>query len=135
MPQMPDFNATVNRYVHARLRDPDLAQDALLAAWERRDGYDLARGPLGPWIVSLGVNLARDRAKRRRVEAAYARRLRTEAHVSIPPNQEDRVFTRELLAQRALAPAVAAAVGACSANGSGTVSRARAAARQFALAG
>lgn len=133
MAKIQDFPEAV-KYVHSRLRDQeDLAQDALLLAWERRAEWDAIRD-LGRWIVTLGVNMARNEARRRQVETRALRRIKSEASFSVPAAQEDALFTRELASRREMWPAVAAAVGATSARGDAVVSRSRAAARQLAMA-
>jgi RNA polymerase sigma-70 factor, ECF subfamily len=43
----------------------DLAQDAFLRAFERRETYDCQR-PFEPWIYRVAVNLARERLRRKR---------------------------------------------------------------------
>jgi DNA-directed RNA polymerase specialized sigma24 family protein len=65
------------RYVHARL-GPDLAEDitaeTFLAAFRRRDHYDLAWADARPWLYGIAIRLI---GKHRRAESRYRRMLRT----------------------------------------------------------
>lgn len=44
----------------------DVVQDTFVRAWERLDDFDPTR-PFEPWIKRIGVNLALDRIRRRKV--------------------------------------------------------------------
>jgi RNA polymerase sigma factor (sigma-70 family) len=65
------------RYVHARL-GPDLAEDitaeTFLAAFRRRDHYDLTWADARPWLYGIAIRLI---GKHRRAEGRYRRMLRT----------------------------------------------------------
>jgi RNA polymerase sigma factor (sigma-70 family) len=65
------------RYAHARL-GPDLAEDitaeTFLAAFRRRDHYDLAWADARPWLYGIAIRLI---GKHRRAEGRYRRMLRT----------------------------------------------------------
>src|ERR1700749_1629496 len=65
------------RYVHARL-GPDLAEDItaekVLAAFRRRDHYDLAWADARPWLYGIAIRLI---GKHRRAEGRYRRMLQT----------------------------------------------------------
>jgi RNA polymerase sigma-70 factor (ECF subfamily) len=67
--------AEILRYVHTRL-GPDLAEDitaeAFLAAFRRRDHYDLAWADARPWLYGIAVRLI---GKHRRAEGRYRRLL------------------------------------------------------------
>ena len=69
--------AEILRYVHTRL-GPDLAEDitaeAFLAAFRRRDHYDLAWADARPWLYGIAVRLI---SKQRRSEARYRRLLQS----------------------------------------------------------
>jgi RNA polymerase sigma factor (sigma-70 family) len=69
-----DRHATeILRYIHRRL-GPDLAEDvaaeAFLTAFRRRDHYDLAWADARPWLYGIAVRLI---GKHRRSEARYRR--------------------------------------------------------------
>src|SRR6201995_6092415 len=63
------------RYAHARL-GPDLAEDitaeTFLAAFRRRDHYDLAWADARPWLYGIAIRLI---GKPRRAEGRYRRVL------------------------------------------------------------
>ena len=70
------------RYTHARL-GPDLAEDVtaetFLAAFRRRDSYDLSRADARPWLYGIAIRLI---GKHYRSESRYRRMLR-----SVPPDR------------------------------------------------
>ena len=72
------FDALVGRHAERVLRvalrvlgDPDeaeeVAQEALLRAWRNAAGFDPARAKFSTWLHRIVLNLAIDRARRRRV--------------------------------------------------------------------
>ena len=65
------------RYAHARL-GPDLAEDitaeTFLAAFRRRDHYDLTWADARPWLYGIAIRLI---GKHRRAEGRYRRMLQT----------------------------------------------------------
>jgi RNA polymerase sigma-70 factor (ECF subfamily) len=67
--------AEILRYAHARL-GPDLAEDitaeTFLAAFRRRDHYDLAWADARPWLYGIAIRLI---GKHRRSETRYRRML------------------------------------------------------------
>lgn len=67
------YAASARRLCRAILWDPeeadDAAQDAFLSAWVKLGQYD-PRRPLGPWLMRIVANAAKDRRRRREVRRA-----------------------------------------------------------------
>jgi RNA polymerase sigma-70 factor, ECF subfamily len=67
---MERYAGPARRLCRAILRDledaDDAAQDAFLSAWVKLGQYD-PRRPLGPWLMRIVANAAKDRRRRREV--------------------------------------------------------------------
>jgi len=93
--------AEILRYAHARL-GPDLAEDitaeAFLAAFRRRDHYDLAWADARPWLYGIAIRLI---GKHRRSEARYRRLLQAvpadRSTEDLGDRSTDRVAAQQLL--------------------------------------
>ncbi len=99
--------SSVNR-LHGWLRDPDLEQDALLRAWERRAQYDERAGiPPHAWIMGIARNLRVDHLRRRTRQVCTV----CQPHdVPLPAPQEDHVLLGEVVRMLGAGPAVDAAL-------------------------
>ena len=66
---MRRYHAPLRRMLHAILRNrddtEDLLQETFLRAWRFLHRFDRGR-PFGPWLLRIGVNLARNHLRRRR---------------------------------------------------------------------
>jgi RNA polymerase sigma factor (sigma-70 family) len=99
----------IHRYVSRRLGEPmadDVVADTFLAAFRRRQGYDLHRHDARPWLYGIAANLI---SKHRRAEV---RMLRAYARTGADPvvdGHADRIDSRVTAAavQRDLAAALA----------------------------
>ncbi len=99
----------IHRYVSRRLGEPmadDVVADTFLAAFRRRQGYDLHRPDARPWLYGIAANLI---GKHRRAEV---RMLRAYARTGADPvvdGHADRIDNRVSAAavQRDLAAALA----------------------------
>lgn len=99
----------IHRYVSRRLGEPmadDVVADTFLAAFRRRQGYDLHRPDARPWLYGIAANLI---SKHRRAEV---RMLRAYARTGADPvvdGHADRIDNRVTAAavQRDLAAALA----------------------------
>jgi RNA polymerase sigma-70 factor, ECF subfamily len=93
---MERYAGSARRLCRAILRDSedadDAAQDAFLSAWVKLGQYD-PRRPLGPWLMRIVANAAKDRRRRREV------RRTDELSESMPSSQAgpDRETDRRLL--------------------------------------
>ncbi len=103
--------SSVNR-LHLWLRDPDLEQDALLRAWERRAQYDERDGvPPHAWIMRLAKNIRVDRARKASREVVAIPSGEVDSpEPPIPASQEDRVLLGEVVRMLGAGPAVDAAL-------------------------
>ncbi|HXG43299.1 MAG TPA: sigma-70 family RNA polymerase sigma factor [Gemmatimonadales bacterium] len=95
------YGPTVRRLTRAVLRHPDdaddAAQDAFLSAWRRLGRFDPGR-PLGPWLVRIAVNAARDLGRRQRLRSAEPLPEGQPAPAPAPDQAADRALLRERLA-------------------------------------
>ncbi len=93
------YGPTVRRVTRAILRQADdaddAAQDAFLSAWRALGRFDPAR-PLGPWLVRIAINAARDLERRRRLRSARPLADQEPA----PDAPPDRLANRGLLRER-----------------------------------
>jgi RNA polymerase sigma factor (sigma-70 family) len=102
----------IHRYVAGRLGSQaadDLAAEAFLVAFRKRDRFDPGRGTVRPWLFGIATNLV---AQHRRAEI---RRYRAMARTGIEPaadSHENRVVS--LVAAAALQPQLARALAALS---------------------
>jgi RNA polymerase sigma factor (sigma-70 family) len=80
-----------------RAEAEEAAQETLLRAWRFADGYDPRRGPVATWLLSIGRNVAIDRARVRRmvpIDPCALLRLET-------PDQEVAPDERQIAADEA----------------------------------
>ena len=72
---MRRYHAPLRRMLYAILRNrddtEDLLQETFVRAWRFLHRFDRTR-PFGPWLLRIGVNLARNHLRRRRTAAALS---------------------------------------------------------------
>ena len=101
--------APVHRYVSRRLGDgmaDDIVADTFLAAFRRRQSYDLRRSDARPWLYGIAANLI---SKHRRTESRMLRAFARTGTDPVVEGHADRIDSRVTAAsvQRDLAAALA----------------------------
>jgi RNA polymerase sigma factor (sigma-70 family) len=99
----------IYRYVSRRLGEPsadDVVADTFLAAFRRRQGYDLHRPDARPWLYGIAANLI---SKHRRAEVRMLRAYARTGADPVADGHADRIDNRVTAAaiQRELAAALA----------------------------
>jgi RNA polymerase sigma-70 factor, ECF subfamily len=94
------YAAPARRLARAILRNPeeadDAAQDAFLSAWVKLGQYD-PRRPLGPWLMRIVANAAKDRRRRREVRRTDQLSESVATGEAAPDRQTDRRMLEEHL--------------------------------------
>jgi RNA polymerase sigma-70 factor (ECF subfamily) len=94
------YAAPARRLCRAILRNPeeadDAAQDAFLSAWVKLGQYD-PRRPLGPWLMRIVANAAKDRRRRREVRRTDQLSESVATGEAGPDRQTDRRMLEEHL--------------------------------------
>jgi RNA polymerase sigma factor (sigma-70 family) len=101
--------APIHRYVSRRLGDgmaDDIVADTFLAAFRRRQSYDLRRSDARPWLYGIAANLI---GKHRRTESRMLRAFARTGADPVVEGHADRIDSRVTAAsvQRDLAAALA----------------------------
>lgn len=101
--------APIHRYVSRRLGDgmaDDIVADTFLAAFRRRQSYDLRRSDARPWLYGIAANLI---GKHRRTESRMLRAFARTGTDPVVEGHADRIDSRVSAAsvQRDLAAALA----------------------------
>jgi RNA polymerase sigma factor (sigma-70 family) len=99
------YQARVYGLVITIVRDPgtaeDVAQETFVRAWRHAGTYDVRRGRVGTWLLTIARNAAIDAMRARRPEpldpAIVAARLQVAADEGTPP--EERLRVRSALAE------------------------------------
>ena len=89
------YAGQARRLCRAVLRDPDdaddAAQDAFLSAWVKLGQFDPGR-PLGPWLLRITANSARDRRRRRTVRQTETLAESMPSEGRLPDAEMDRML-------------------------------------------
>ena len=90
------------RIVRSKEEAEDVVQDTFLEVWRRASDYDVSRGELSSWIMSMARSRSIDKVRRARVRTRYAQTSEAPAPLETPADQaaasEDGAKIRGVLA-------------------------------------
>lgn len=89
------------RIVRSKEEAEDVVQDTFLEVWRRASDYDVSRGELSSWIMSMARSRSIDRVRRARVRTRYAQTSEAPPPLETPADQaaasEDGTKIRDVL--------------------------------------
>jgi len=90
------------RIVRSKEEAEDVVQDTFLEVWRRASDYDVSRGELSSWIMSMARSRSIDKVRRARVRTRYAETSEAPAPLETPADRaaasEDGAKIRAVLA-------------------------------------
>lgn len=94
---------TINRIVKDEAMSEDVLQTVLLKVWENGQNFDVSKGSLFTWLVSISRNSAIDKTRTRdfRItqESKQAVEVVSIAEEVFMEDESDKVYARQLIAQ------------------------------------